>query len=828
MHFENIDAWLSIYKTLPPSDLESFGQYIRQDKELHVEFNKLLNNLSAPASSQVVDPVFHQLFNFYRSNVTELQYFSIELLPNIIDIYLVSYYTAPQNLPACIGAFLLGIYNLTATGNIPFASKDALSLHKPSIYHEPPPISLTINKFCNNNSFNNYNINSNTINTPNVVFRKFESINAYNRSEILSYVLALYNWNICLMSPDSQKALCFLCSRLSKMGFDGFMGQSSHTHKRTNNSSNKKFNNNYNNNINDNYNNLNNKNTKKDSNKDDDEQNTKKETQAKSSSDYHSATNCANSPCNHLAYSPTTQASIHPSNHASIHQSIQPSIHPSNQPSIHQSTQPSNQSSNRPSVQSPTKSSIQSFIQQSTKTSFKLPNHQPTHQTISATTQPSIPLSTHSSNQPSILLSKLQSFKKSISQSIPPSISSSTPPYFQAHSKPFSSQSTDVLYYPSRMSLSSDFKICSIDESSIDQFKIPFKAPLFLELLKGIYFLIFNGLSHISLGSLEDCHLRASYEMNAQVLLVTNAILNSVKQMATISSYTPQSDNRHYHHLIPLSPSLSFPSIISKDAITSSSFKTKKLPEDIDVQDNKNAQLMLQFEQMNSSLSASDNLDVSATMAPVHEATPSTESDKNPFSRIPIISKIKNKDKSFKNMQQRSKESCKEAKELVKDGAGGDLSSMFSGMGPKRTSLSTKSNSDHSMLHFKFNHQNSYVDPKSDAFIEASQSNFTDEHEDPKSSKSGFIKSLHITFEKKFSSNKPSKDANNSNNSSSNTNNKNANTSNNNNKDDATNGYGLSDWSMEARRKFDWSMDEEDDEEDEEGDDNDHQETSKI
>ena len=61
---------------------------------------------------------------------------------------------------------------------------------------------------------------------------------------------------------------------------------------------------------------------------------------------------------------------------------------------------------------------------------------------------------------------------------------------------------------------------------------------------------------------------------------VTNAILNSVQQMAAGTKTTFHKDNRQYQHLIPLSPSLSLPSIISlsKDAITSASFKTKKLP----------------------------------------------------------------------------------------------------------------------------------------------------------------------------------------------------------------------------------------------------------
>ena len=191
-------------------------------------------------------------------------------------------------------------------------------------------------------------------------------------------------------------------------------------------------------------------------------------------------------------------------------------------------------------------------------------------------------------------------------------------------------------------------------------------------------------------------------------------------------------------------------------------------------------------------------------------------------------------------MQQRSKEGSgkdggsKEAKEAAKetkDGGGGEMSSLFGGLGHKKNSLSTKSNSEHNMAPFKFNQQVSNTDHE--AGLNA------DDGEDTKHSttaplpevafKSRFIKSLHINKQRfhKANNNKNSKNAV----TSSNNNNNNSNNNMSNIDDNVINGYTLSDWSMEGRKNYAWSMNEkdyEDEDEDEDEDGNEDETDSQV
>lgn len=59
--------------------------------------------------------------------------------------------------------------------------------------------------------------------------------------------------------------------------------------------------------------------------------------------------------------------------------------------------------------------------------------------------------------------------------------------------------------------------------------RIPLSQQLLVELLHAIYFAMFNEFASAATQALEDIHTRANYELYADVILVTNAIKNSLQ-----------------------------------------------------------------------------------------------------------------------------------------------------------------------------------------------------------------------------------------------------------------------------------------------------------
>lgn len=58
--------------------------------------------------------------------------------------------------------------------------------------------------------------------------------------------------------------------------------------------------------------------------------------------------------------------------------------------------------------------------------------------------------------------------------------------------------------------------------------RIPVSAPFLLELIHATYFAMFNEFASAAIQAVDDAHHRACYEMFSDVILVTNAIRNSL------------------------------------------------------------------------------------------------------------------------------------------------------------------------------------------------------------------------------------------------------------------------------------------------------------
>ncbi|KAG5345751.1 HYCCI protein, partial [Acromyrmex heyeri] len=106
--------------------------------------------------------------------------------------------------------------------------------------------------------------------------------------------------------------------------------------------------------------------------------------------------------------------------------------------------------------------------------------------------------------------------------------------------------------------------------------RIPVSSQFLLEFLHAVYFAMYNECWYVGTQAIEDIHNRACYEAYPNVMLVTNAIRNSA------SSGAPgQPSDGPIGISVALSPATTTPTI-SKSMITNASFRTKKLPDDLD------------------------------------------------------------------------------------------------------------------------------------------------------------------------------------------------------------------------------------------------------
>ncbi|XP_076327192.1 hyccin-like isoform X2 [Tachypleus tridentatus] len=108
--------------------------------------------------------------------------------------------------------------------------------------------------------------------------------------------------------------------------------------------------------------------------------------------------------------------------------------------------------------------------------------------------------------------------------------------------------------------------------------RVPVSSSFLMEMLYAIYFSMFNGVSSAGIQALEDIHSRASQELFFDVLLVSNAVKNSLK---TNPSGQPSDGPMGLN--VSLSQSFSSHSV-TKTVVTNASFRTKKLPDDIPIQ----------------------------------------------------------------------------------------------------------------------------------------------------------------------------------------------------------------------------------------------------
>ncbi|KAK9302044.1 hypothetical protein QLX08_005785 [Tetragonisca angustula] len=111
--------------------------------------------------------------------------------------------------------------------------------------------------------------------------------------------------------------------------------------------------------------------------------------------------------------------------------------------------------------------------------------------------------------------------------------------------------------------------------------RIPVSSQFLLEFLHAVYFAMYNDCWYLGTQAVEDIHNRACYETYPDVMLVTNAIRNSAS-----NGPSGQPSDGPIGISVALSPATAT-ATVSKSMITNASFRTKKLPDDIPIQETK-------------------------------------------------------------------------------------------------------------------------------------------------------------------------------------------------------------------------------------------------
>jgi hypothetical protein len=211
-----VKKWLSEYKTSPEGEHSSYASSLCHNEDLIQELYDLFED---DFSHEVIDPVCHQLFDFYRSADVVLQRFTLQLVPSLVWAYLYALSYSDKKKCGGIEACLLGIYNLEVVDTNGKAKQKNVtipSLAVSSLFHEPPSLASLV--LTESALTRYYSDAAHTITIG--PLPQVESLNAYNRLPILTFIMNRYSADIVNLSSRSHSMLCKLCSRLTKTGFE--------------------------------------------------------------------------------------------------------------------------------------------------------------------------------------------------------------------------------------------------------------------------------------------------------------------------------------------------------------------------------------------------------------------------------------------------------------------------------------------------------------------------------------------------------------------------------------------------------------------------------
>ncbi|XP_039254786.2 hyccin-like [Styela clava] len=210
-----IREWLTEYKGLAESSIPNYAKEISEkddvlDALLHLfkvhppHTTKSMNNL--------IQPVCHQLFEFYRSGFDELKTFTINLFPSIIRSHIIV--SSAFSDSTSTDALLLSIYTLENLSQEKDIESPGLEIPQPgysSIYHD------AMTGIFSEQMWSMQNPSRKFYQKP--VLPNHTVIVPANRFQILTQIMSIYSSHIATLKKSSHKSLCEICKLLASSGY---------------------------------------------------------------------------------------------------------------------------------------------------------------------------------------------------------------------------------------------------------------------------------------------------------------------------------------------------------------------------------------------------------------------------------------------------------------------------------------------------------------------------------------------------------------------------------------------------------------------------------
>ncbi|XP_050664404.1 hyccin [Leptidea sinapis] len=223
-----IREWLNEYTALQENEIKSFAAEHEHNHEIATaifnlffkeeeELNDYLSG-TQDIDEELLENVCIQLFSFYRSKEVELQRFTLQFIPTLINNYLSSIAVGNSKAVRCIETLLIGVYNFEVVdenGKPKVVSFRLPSLAQSSIYHEP--LSLG-SQFLTEASLRRWE----ECNTKLVSWGplpQVDILNAQNRLKVMAALLFIYNCQLSLLPKLSLRHFCIAASRIVNQGF---------------------------------------------------------------------------------------------------------------------------------------------------------------------------------------------------------------------------------------------------------------------------------------------------------------------------------------------------------------------------------------------------------------------------------------------------------------------------------------------------------------------------------------------------------------------------------------------------------------------------------
>ncbi|TNN85838.1 Hyccin [Liparis tanakae] len=184
-----VEEWLSEFKTLPDSAVSNYAASLKDKCALVPALYKVIRE----NYSDLLEPVCHQLFEFYRSSEAQLHRFTLQFLPELLWSLLSEI--------------------VDKDGQSKVLSFTVPSLSKPSVYHEPSAIgSIALTE----GALANHGLSRVVYSGPHL---QRETFTAQNRFDVLTFLLLCYNAALSYMTAPSLQSLCQFSSRVCICGY---------------------------------------------------------------------------------------------------------------------------------------------------------------------------------------------------------------------------------------------------------------------------------------------------------------------------------------------------------------------------------------------------------------------------------------------------------------------------------------------------------------------------------------------------------------------------------------------------------------------------------